>query len=172
MNKHDIIENLDMLSAPQPFAWGLLLASLAVISLTAGGVVLLVRGRRSRPGPPPVPPGERALAALEVIRRLAAEGGGREFVFAVSGVLRVYIEEQFFIAAPKLSTEEFLLLARDAERLGPAQRRRLAGFLARCDRVKFGLAEIEHTAREQLLLEAETFVHETHPPQQPEAAAR
>lgn len=172
MNKHDIIENLDMLSAPQPFAWGLLLACAALLSLAAGGIVLFVRCRRARPGPPPVPPGERALAALEVIRRLAAEGGGREFVFAVSGVLRVYIEEQFFIAAPKLSTEEFLLLAQDAERLGPARRSRLAGFLARCDRVKFGLAEIEFTACEQLLFDAEEFVRETHPSQQPEAAAQ
>ncbi len=166
MNDDEIIENLRMVAPPNPYAWvwvvGFLLLALL---LAAGAWWYYVRARKSAlAGIPGIPPERTALESLARIRHLIEEGKHREFVIEVSGILRFYIEGRFGLTAPRLSTEEFLHLARDSEELGPERREMLADFLRKCDRVKFALAGMAKEGMEDLYASAEQFVRQTATP--------
>jgi len=75
-------------------------------------------------------------------------------------VLRNFIERRFGVAAPKRTTEEFLIEVTMGahgleDRVEP-----LRGFLRVCDRAKFAGEDLDESEREQLLLKARGFVNE------------
>jgi hypothetical protein len=83
-------------------------------------------------------PHEIAFQYLEEARRLLDPDHAREYCFEVSKIIRRYIEEQFNLHAPQLTTEEFLHeLAGSPEALLASHRALLGGFLMHCDLAKF-----------------------------------
>jgi hypothetical protein len=74
--------------------------------------------RRLRRPPPPVLPEVWALRALgELSPEWVGSGRAREYYYRLSEIVRGYIERKFAVAAPEMTTEEFLLkLGADVER--------------------------------------------------------
>jgi hypothetical protein len=109
----------------------------------------------------PTPPETTALERLASIRHYIEEGAVRDFVRESSDILRTYIEARFGLRAPRLSTEEFLFEAEHSPHLDAEHRARLAEFLFRCDRVKFGLGDLDATRMMSLYSAAEDFIRAT-----------
>jgi hypothetical protein len=121
-----------------PGGWAWLWLVLALVALAAAAFAAYQRWwRKARPAEPKpvVPPHVRArqqlAAALELI------GQPEPFCVAVSGIVRVYLEERFSLRAPERTTEEFLEELTGSALLSLGQQQGLAGFLTRCDLVKF-----------------------------------
>lgn len=129
----------------------------------------LLRRRRAAPQPAPVPvvaaipPRERALARLQGLREREPRSAPEVDAYHVeaSALVRDYLEEQLALRAPEMTTEEFLSAPGTAQRLAPAQRARLAGFLARCDQVKFARQPSSSAERAELLDAAGAVLRET-----------
>lgn len=142
--------------------WTLLGLGAAAVAALAAWFVRLVRRRMLAPRPP-IAAETWALAELD---RLAArdwfgEGVAREFYYRLTEIVRAYIERKFALAAPEMTTEEFLgRLARNRAAL-PYDALALREFLERCDLVKYAAL---HPAREDLddvLGVARVFVQST-----------
>ena len=83
-------------------------------------------------------PHEIALQHLEEARRLMDPEHAREYCFAVSSIIRRYVEERFHVHAPKLTTEEFLRdLVEVRDTMLESHRALLGEFLEHCDLAKF-----------------------------------
>ncbi len=104
-------------------------------------------------------PYEIALDRLEEARRYMTPEQAREFCFAVSEVIRGYIELRFNARAAHRTTEEFLhdLLEAKQDKL-VSHRVLLAQFLEPCDMAKFALWQFSVTELEAMHLSARTFV--------------
>lgn len=141
------------------------------ITLAAGTAVLLVgvwRAYRAlrrwllRPAPPILP----EVWALRALADLAGgdwfeRGRMREYYYRLTEVVRSYIERKFGLAAPEMTTEEFLaVLARD-RRAVPYDAARLRQFLEACDIVKYAAWEPRREDAEAGLATARAFVHAT-----------
>jgi len=105
---------------------------------------------------------ETALAELEAARSLATQDSSEPLADAVAGTVRRYIEARFGIAAPRLTTEEFMesLRHRPDPRIN-AFNEDLRLFLRLCDRVKFGRGVIDERGRAALVDGARRFVKST-----------
>ncbi len=121
----------------------------------AGGVI----------GPPPKPPHEVALAALEALRRedLLSHQRYETYYIRLSGIVRQYVEGRFGLRAPEMTTEEFLQAATGAAELTFDQRQLLRQFLAHCDLVKFARYRPSSQEAEEAYAAAHRFVQETKP---------
>jgi hypothetical protein len=107
-------------------------------------------------------PHEIALQSLDEARQLMDPEHAREYCFAVSNIIRRYVEERFRVHAPKLTTEEFLhdlLQVRDTMR--EAHRALLREFLQHCDLAKFAGWRYSMSDLEAMHASARTFVQET-----------
>jgi hypothetical protein len=107
-------------------------------------------------------PHEIALQRLEEARRLMDPEHAREYCFAVSNIIRRYVEERFHVRAPKLTTEEFLrdlVEVRDTM-LGP-QRALLGEFLEYCDLAKFAGWRYSMPDLETMHATSRSFVNQT-----------
>jgi len=84
-------------------------------------------------------PSEIALQHLAEAQRLLAPDHAREYGFAVSQIIRRYLEAAWQLHAPRLTTEEFLReLVEGSDRLAAPPRAELSDFLRHCDLAKFG----------------------------------
>lgn len=142
--------------------WTLLVLGVAAAVAAVAWLVRLVRRRMLAPRPPIA----AETWALTELDRLAArdwfgEGLAREFYYRLTEVVRAYIERKFGLAAPEMTTEEFLgRLARNRAAL-PYDVLALREFLERCDLVKYAAV---HPAREDMhdvLDAARVFVQST-----------
>lgn len=83
------------------------------------------------------------------------------FYTELSGILRTYLENNFSIRAPEMTTEEFLVFIRDNQILFDQQKELLGRFLSYADMVKFAkLAPTRKGAEESFEL-AREFVEQT-----------
>ncbi|HEY8513971.1 MAG TPA: hypothetical protein VIS07_00485 [Candidatus Binatia bacterium] len=150
---------------PIPIAW-LLPALVLVGLLLALALAMLARRwwqRRKRPAPPR-PADVVALERLEAARALLDPAHAREFCFAVSEAVRLYIEDRFAVLAARRTTEEFLADLVRAPAPGLASHARLLDdFLRRSDLVKFARAPLAREEMEAMLASATRFVHDTRP---------
>lgn len=131
--------------------------------------------RRRRPDgvaseTPPIPPYDLAIRELERLRRTDFSDLRelRRYHFAVSSVVRAYVEGRFGLNATDLTTEEILGRLGGLVRLDPSQARRLERFLVATDQVKFAAhlpaaEEIERTYEQAL-----GFVTATRPMEDPD----
>jgi hypothetical protein len=110
---------------------------------------------------PPVPPHVRARRMLEAALSLISEP--KPFSIAVSGAIRVYLEERFDFHAPDRTTEEFLYELQGTNLLTVEQKQSLADFLASCDLIKFARYEPTETELRALHAAALRLVNETEP---------
>lgn len=108
---------------------------------------------------PPVPPSETARDRLR--EALALIDQPQTFCFAITEILRTYLEQQFGMRAPDRTTEEFLAELQRSAVLDRHHKALLEDFLTRCDLVKFARQEPERPELEQLHQAAMTLVDET-----------
>jgi hypothetical protein len=114
-------------------------------------------------------PFEIALERLEEARALMTENQVREYAFAVSEIIRVYIEKRFGEKAARRTTEEFLsdLLQQTGTPLAN-HRGLLEDFLQHCDLPKFARWQLSIREMESMHESAHAFILDTRP--QPETA--
>lgn len=110
---------------------------------------------------PPVPPHVHARRMLEHALSLIAQP--KPFSIAVSGAIRVYLEERFQFHAPERTTEEFLHELQGSNLLTAEQKTSLGEFLASCDLIKFAKYEPTETELRGLHTAALRLVNETEP---------
>lgn len=119
---------------PTPIPWA---AAAAGVALLAGAGYGAWRWLR-RTGLLRLTPQELALQKLHEARRLMDPEHAREYCFAVSEIIRNYVEAQFHFHAPRLTTEEFLHdLVEAPQQMLNTHRALLGGFLQHCDLAKF-----------------------------------
>ena len=148
---------------PIPYSW-LWLAYSAAGCLVLVALVLLARWLL-RPRPvKPVPAHEIALARLERAKPLMAPEHAREYSFAVSEILREYIENRFHERAARRTTEEFLrdLLSSSNAALA-AHRDLLDEVLRYCDLAKFARWELSNADMMAMYDSARAFILVTRP---------
>ena len=118
------------------------------------------RRRRERPA---ILPEIWALQSLAELERTDWIGTGRarEFYYRLSEIIRAYIEKKFALAAPEMTTEEFLLTLTRLRGALPYDAERLRAFLQACDIVKYAAYSPQREDAEQVLATARTFVYET-----------
>ena len=119
---------------------------------------LLIMGIRKLRQKPPLTPREACLQNLHKAKEKLMEGNDHEFGILVSGLLRGYLGTAFGLAAPRQTTEEFLLSLRDHNRFTPMERESLEAFLVRSDFLKFAHGEASESDRLSLIEAAEEFV--------------
>ena len=147
---------------PIPWEWWLIGAAVALA--VAGLVYWHIRRRRAkrryRPaGEGVLPPHVRARNKL--FSAITFINDPKAFCVLVSDTVRVYIEEQFELRAPELTTEEFLHELKDNPVLGEEHNAALSEFLATCDLAKFAKHEPERTELEAIHTLAHKIVHDT-----------
>jgi len=111
---------------------------------------------------------DRAMRRLEALagRGLPSPDAADAWYVELSDIVRRYIEDQYGVRAPELTTEEFLQEARRSADLSGARRELLSAFLERCDRVKFAAYSPERRESDEALTLARRFLGE--PPSTPE----
>ena len=151
----------------EPFPWlrWSLVGGAALLVLGLLAWYLRRRARRPRPAyvAPPMAPHVRALQRLQRLREQAPQTAEeiQAFYVEASAAVREYIEAQFAVRAPEMTTEEFLAAPQTARALQPGHRAMLSEFLAHCDLVKFARHLPTAGDRERLLDAAARFVMET-----------
>lgn len=111
--------------------------------------------------PPAVPPHVHARRMLEHALSLISEP--KPFSTAVSGAIRIYLEQRFQFHAPDRTTEEFLYELQESPLLTVEQKHSLADFLASCDLIKFAKYEPTEMELRGLHASALRLVNETEP---------
>ncbi len=113
---------------------GLLL--LVVLGLLAG--YLLKKNKEEKTIPKKLAH-EIAYEQLEALRvkNYVSQAKIKEYYTEISDIIRHYLENRFRLRAPEMTTEEFLVSARDAAELISEHKNLLKEFLLCCDLVKF-----------------------------------
>lgn len=155
--------------------WSLLGAVAILVAVLLGIWIHRYRLRlANRPsGPPPLPPAEWARQALDRLASEESRYSDKEYVVAISDVVREYLERAFDLPAPERTTEEFLVEIAEHAVFIPAMREEMSGFLRRADLVKFAAQPLSRDDRPKLLDSARDFVAtaEHSEPIKPEDAA-
>jgi hypothetical protein len=157
---HDAIKPL--IAIPNFWLWFFWIAG--ILALAAAGWFIWRYWRKKAAAillAPPVPPHVHARRMLEYALSLISEP--KPFSTAVSGAIRVYLEQRFDFHAPDRTTEEFLYELQASSLLTPEQKQSLAEFLASCDLIKFAKYEPMETELRALHASALRLVNETEP---------
>ena len=170
------IRDLKPLVVPKKPVWPWLAGAGAIVFLGAGiGAWIWVRRRKRRLVVPPPPPHEIAFAALDALRNtdFTNPEAVRQYFYALSEVLRAYIEGRFTLNATDLTTEEILPRLADLPLLSSEQRAKLREFLVATDLVKYAQYQAGKPEIESAYERALTFVETTRPaePQSTTASA-
>ncbi len=155
-----------LIAIPDGWLWFFWIAG--ILALAAAGWLLWRYWRKKAATlrfSPPVPPHVRARRMLDHALSLISEP--KPFSIAVSGAIRVYLEERFQFHAPDRTTEEFLYELQESYLLTPEQKQSLAEFLAGCDLIKFAKYEPAETELRALHASAMRLVNETEPRELP-----
>jgi hypothetical protein len=149
-----------LISIPYPILW--LLYFLGAAALVA--ILYYAWKWLHRTVIKPKLPHEIALERLEAARALMNEGQVREYAFAVSEVIRNYIEQRFGEKARRRTTEEFLsdLLKQRGTPLAE-HRALLEDFLMHCDLPKFARWQLSTAEMESMHASASAFITNTKP---------
>jgi hypothetical protein len=169
----DSMKDVHALKPPETFPnywlW-LVPAVLLLVALLAWlGWKLYRRLRRlSEAVPPPLPPWEEALGALDRLpwREWLADGQFKRFYYALSEILKRYLERRFEFDAVEQTTTELLASMR-AQKL--PMRDEITRFFARCDLVKYAKTVPPEDEAERALEQLRDFVIRTKPAPQPTA---
>lgn len=154
------------MAAPPRKRTGLEIVAMAGAIAGAGALALAayhaIRRLRVRP-PPPIPPEVLALRELDALRaeQWLSAGRVKEYYYRLTEIVRVYVERKFGLAAPEMTTEEFLQTLSRSQTTVPYDRQRLAEFLQTCDLVKYAAAVPSPDDAEAALKAARTFVNAT-----------
>ena len=140
----DIRDIKPLIELPRHLSLGLVVAALVAVAVVA---LLVWWWRRRRRGasavvPAPDPADVVALRALRELRDdlVAARIDVHPFYFALSGVVRAYVEGRYGLNATDLTTDEIRARVAEQAELAPAVAEDLVALLDAADWVKFGRA--------------------------------
>ena len=149
-----------------PWAWPetrwLVAGAVAVLLLV--GVVLVWRKRSRREKIEiPIPADVWARGQIEMLlaKELLERGMVQEFYYLISGIVRGYIERRYDVAAPEMTTEEFLATTAYDNRFGQDTSEELNKFLCACDLVKYAKHQPMPSECEGVVRAARDFVERT-----------
>ncbi len=133
---------IDPSKDPPPFSWklvGICAAALAGLLLLLAVIYLVYRKLRQVVRVHRMSPIERALYELENLLRkgLPSRGFYKDFYVELTMVVRRYIERQYGVRAPNLTTDEFLRAAGSNASFTQTSITELKAFLESADLVKF-----------------------------------
>lgn len=151
--EEDILDIRGPIHIPAPFPWAAwTAASLVVIGFGFGAWSLKQRRRRKLPY-------EIVLEKLERTRPPMALARAGPFSFAISDIVRLFVEECFNVRAAHRTTNEFLhdLVSQPDSPIGDYHET-FAEFLQHCDLAKFARWSLSVPQREALLASATAFV--------------
>ena len=120
-------------------------------------------------------PRQRALLEYDGLMRRDLPGRGlfKDFHVELTMVVRRYLERRYGIRAPSLTTEEFLVAAKDSDALPPPTVGRLGAFLEASDLVKFAGVQTSVEASAKAAGTARAYLlAETEPPPEPRRRGR
>ncbi len=161
MQLHDI---KDVIALPAPVPWWYWPCGILVLLLGLVLVFLLVKRRQKREEKVPSA-AEQALTTLAAARELMTPEQSRAFAVKVAEILRTYIEQQFHLFRPNLTTREFLrALTGQADMQNStlmAWNDLLKNWLNHCDMVKFARYNLTEDEMEEMLGQVRQFVEAT-----------
>ncbi len=162
---HDIKPPLDI---PSPLLWLWFLLGLIIIGVILFFLWLWFKKRpqvsKLEPSLPSIPAWQKAYDRLENLRfqKLMERADLKPFYIELSNIIRHYLEEQFSIRAPEMTTEEFLESLKNSNVLNDAQKITLKEFLFTCDMVKFAKMKPSLSEAEQSFALAKQLIDQTH----------
>ncbi|MEO5712674.1 MAG: hypothetical protein ABIT37_04225 [Luteolibacter sp.] len=119
-----------------------------------------LEGAKKRKSPPAL-----ALASLTELAATREALAAEAFAYQAAKTVRQYISEQFGLAAPRRTTEEFLHdLAKDESSPLVSENDHLRLFLKSCDLAKFAGTNLSMGQRDELLSAARGFIEMTSAP--------
>lgn len=141
----DIFQGLRDIYTPVSFPlnpWIIVFFGLLVVVLTAVAIRAFFQQKKKqneRLVEPPRPASVIAYEALEQLRKkkLIEAGNHKAFYSRLSDIVRRYLEAQFAIQAPEMTTEEFLYTLSRSPSLLAGHKTIFERFLRACDLVKF-----------------------------------
>jgi hypothetical protein len=154
----------------RPLLWlWLLIAAIIATAAILVGRYYFKQLQRPPPPPPPKPPYEEAMEALEALesKHYLQNGLVREYVFALSDILKRYIERRFSINAAEFTTEEMLAWL-GISPLAKEQRTTMEWFFRTTDPVKFAKMVPDKDTIDRFGAEARAFIEATKPAVEPE----
>ncbi len=133
-----------------------------IVSATAAGALLWRRLHRPRPAPP-VPPDVWARRALDALHceDWHNPDAVRAYYYAISRIVRQYLERQFGVSAAEMTSEEFLAAVRDGRVVLGIDVPQLDTFLDACDRVKYAALHPSPDDARAVLLTAHRLIRQT-----------
>ncbi|MBU0634037.1 MAG: hypothetical protein KKB82_09305 [Candidatus Omnitrophica bacterium] len=139
---------------------------LGVLLIAAGIWVVFLLRRRRKKEPKKIEIKPAYVIAYEELDRLMrlnllAQGKLEEYFEILSACIRNYLENRFNLRAPWLSTEEFMLAARESALLNAEHRRLLKNFLELADLVKFARYGSSAREAEESAVAARNFIDQT-----------
>lgn len=159
------IPKLQPVDLPNPrryWYWAAAAAALVLLSLA----VAMLRRRRRQQAEAAIHVPAHVWARREIDSLLArddmAHGRFREFYYSISGIVRGYIERRFHLAAPEMTTEEFLAASSRDRRFSEADRNQLIEFMNACDIVKYACGEPTTQDARAAVETAERYIERTH----------
>jgi len=138
----------------QPWVMAALVALLAVAAIT-----YWIRSAKRRAALRVLSAREQALADLQKAKELMSESSSREYAYAVSDVLRGFLEVRFSLPSTRRTTGEFLQsIDKNGVELG-SYKETLRDFLNYCDLGKFGKWQLSQNEMHALRLSAISVVN-------------
>jgi hypothetical protein len=157
----DIHDIRGPISIPYPWLWAMYGVGAAILAGVLYGVWRFLRRQAAERAKLPH---ELALDRLEAARELMAPDTVREYAFAVSEIIRGYIEQRFGEKAAHRTTEEFLSdLLHQTDTPLAAHHDLLADFLNHCDLPKFARWQLSGSEMEAMHDSARAFILDTRP---------
>ncbi len=135
-----------------------------VAAACAAAVLGAVLVKKHKKVVPALPPDVVALRAIEDMEKKGIPTDPEEidhWYVQLSGIVRSYIEGRFALNAPRLTTEEFFVLAQKSDVLNESQQQLILKLLEHSDRVKFTDFIPSRTESDEMLALARQFVTET-----------
>ncbi|MFZ5807273.1 MAG: DUF4381 family protein [Verrucomicrobiota bacterium] len=158
------LEDIRDIQGPIPFPspWGCI-GGIILTLLIIGGIIWWITWWKKNRKKTSLPKADAiALQSLEEAMMWIEKNSPREFSFAVSEIIRVYIENRFQVFAARKTTEEFLRDLLEKHDSPLAQwKNSLEDFLMHCDLAKFGKHPLTKEAMMKMLESAKTFVMQT-----------
>lgn len=139
----------------------LLISLLVLLLLLGGGFWFFKKGKEVVEIV--ISPQEEALLALNNLNLDGLENSEelKEFFYQLSFIVRRYIERQFSVKAPEMTTEEFLQYIREGSFLHNEAKEQLSSFFVLADMVKFAKYISSETEASKSFVSVKSFIEQS-----------
>ena len=152
---------LDIKGVLYPFSWFRLILWSLGASIALWIIIRLILKLIFKKAPPKLPH-ETALEEMEAASKQFAAGGEvKDYYVRISDAVRRYIERVFFLKAPEMTTQEFLMSLGGSSKLKAAHKDLLVIFMEACDLVKFAKYKPARNDIESVFNTAKKFIEES-----------